>query len=104
MSWTSHLGLIICCALSAVSITGTVSWLESRTEQLTANEALVQAKQTINHYCTRHQMNPKNFKLVDATAPSSWLNTNPGQTVWQFDFYSAKTGTIQVKIPESFRS
>jgi hypothetical protein len=101
MRWMSHLVLIACCTLSAVMIVGTASWMESNTP-LTADDALVQARQTVTQYCTQQKLNTCNLKLVDTTAPATWLsmhaNTDPQ---WQFDFYSTQTGTVHVQVPES---
>jgi hypothetical protein len=102
MSLTSHLGLIVCCALTAGIIGGTVSWMENNAPPLSADDALAQATRTARQYCTRQGVSPCGLKLVNATAPATWLSMTQAKNdtpQWEFEFYSPRQGFLEVKVP-----
>lgn len=105
MEWIGHVKLLACCMLSAGMIGGTSLWLETHAPRLTADDALATAKQSIQQYCARQQLSSCSLKLVNATAPATWLSlsqANSGR--WEFEFYSPRQGTVEVQVPENGRS
>lgn len=96
MRWKDHMAALLCCALSAVIVGGTVSWMEQNAPVLNAQDALLQAQQTVTHYCVGHKLAQDDLQLVNATAPASQTTAQK----WQFEFYSLHAGKILVQVPE----
>ncbi len=91
--------LVLCCGISVSVISGIVFWLDSGTASVNADVALSEATRSIESYCAKNMLASCDLQLMDATAPKTTVSGR-GDTGWNFDFYSPRTGYVTVEVHE----